>query len=434
MNTLFEHVTVVTMNDQAQVLEDAYVLVLDEIIWSVGTKPPKGDFDRVIDGRGKVMLPGLVNAHTHVPMSLLRGYADGYDLQTWLNDYIFPAEDRLDSRAVRAGTDVALAELIACGVTCFADMYYFCDDIIERTLEAGLSANIARGITCFDESAFDPQTYPPFAEQRALLDRWQGAENGRILIDACVHGEYTSFPRLWREQAAWAKENGLGMHVHLSETKPEQEACLGRWGKTPAQVLDEAGIWDVPAIAAHCVWLTPEDRKLLAARGVTAVHNPVSNLKLGSGVADVPALLAEGVNVALGTDGASSNNNLDLFEEIKLAAILHKGVQRDLTAVSAYQALEMATARGARALRRNAGQVAPGRDADLILVDFNRPGLTPCHDVISNLVYSARGSDVVLTMARGRVLYEAGDWKTIDVPKALAEAADYGAPLVAGKL
>ena len=434
MNTLFEHVTVVTMDDQARVLQDAYVLVLDEIIWSVGTRQPKGTFDRVIDGRGKVMLPGLVNAHTHLPMTLLRGYADDCDLQTWLNDHIFPAEDRLDARAVRAGTDVALAELIACGVTCFADMYYFCDDIIERTLEAGLSANIARGVTCFDESSFDPLTHPALVDQRAMLDRWHGAENGRILIDASIHGEYTSFPRLWREQAAWAGENGLGMHVHLSETKSEQEACLGRWGKTPAQVLDEAGVWGVPAIAAHCTWLTPEDRKLLAARGVTAVHNPVSNLKLGSGVADVPALLADGVNVALGTDGASSNNNHDLFEEIKLAAILHKGVSLDPTAVSAYQALEMATVRGAKALRRNAGQVAPGRDADLILVDFNRPSLTPCHDVIANLVYAARGSDVVLTMARGRILYEDGDWKTIDVPKALAEANDYGGPKVAGTL
>lgn len=433
MRTLFSNVTAVTMDDAGTVLEHAYVAVADKTIESVGIVRPTGAFDREYGGAGKVLMPGLIDAHTHVPMTLLRGYADGCDLQTWLNDHIFPAEARLDSRAVRAGTALALAELIASGVTCFADMYAFCDDIVEETLKAGLSANIARGVTCFDEAGFSFDTHPACREQQALYHRWHNAEDGQIRIDTCVHGEYTSFPAVWRAVSDFAKENGLGMHVHLSETRSEHEACVARWGKTPAEAFDQYGVWDVPAIAAHCVWLTGEDMALLARRGVTAVHNPVSNLKLGSGVADVPGILKAGINVALGTDGVSSNNSHDMFEEIKLAAILHKGVSLDPMAVPAAQALRMATARGAKALGRNTGMLETGRDADLILVDFDRPNLTPCHDAVSNLVYSARGCDVALTMARGKILYENGEYKTIDLEKVLREVRDYAAPLVAGR-
>ncbi|MCD7757460.1 MAG: amidohydrolase [Clostridiales bacterium] len=434
MNTLFKNVTVVTMNDNREVLKNAYVATRGDKIAAVSTEKPEGTFDRVIDGAGKVLMPGLVNAHTHVPMTLLRGYGGGHDLQTWLNDYIFPAEARLDSRTIHAGTALGMAELIAAGVTCIEDMYYFCDDMIEEVLAAGLNANISRGITCF-QSLDDPAAYPPCGELRATAERYNGYNNGQIKVDVSIHGEYTSFlaPDLWTYLGRYAADNGLGMHVHISETKSEHEECLARHGKTPLQILDDYGVWDCGrSVAAHCVWVSDEDMDLMAKKHITAVHNPVSNLKLGSGVARVPELLRRGVNVALGTDGPSSNNNQDMFEEIKLASILACGVNRDAQAITPLQALEMATVNGAKALGRCTGSVQPGYDADLILVDFTRPSLTPCHDVVENLVYAARGGDVCLTMARGKVLYENGVFFTLDLDKIKSEVEGYALPTMFG--
>ncbi len=431
MSVLIRNCTAVLMDEQDTILENAFVTTEGCQIASVGTAPPDGPFDEVIDGTGRVLMPGLINAHTHVPMTLLRGYGGGHDLHTWLNDYIFPAEDKLDLRAVRAGTALGLAELIAAGVTTIADMYMFCDGIALETAAAGLNANIARGTTLFT-SEFDFATYPACVELRELADRWHGYGGGQILIDACIHGEYTSSPALWEALAGYAKDRGLGMHVHISETRSEHEACLERHGTTPLQVLDRYGVWDVRALAAHCVWVTPEDMALMAEKGVSAVHNPVSNLKLGSGVAPVPALLGAGVNVALGTDGVSSNNSHDLFGDLKTAALLQNGVHCDPLAMLPRDALRMATVNGAKALGRKTGQVRAGYGADLILLDFDRPSLTPCHSVYDNLVYSARGSDVVLNMARGRVIYRNGEFLTIDLDRVRREVAEYAVPKIFG--
>ena len=432
MSVLFEHVTAVTMDGERRVLKDACVAVEGTKIASVGTVRPQGKFDRVVDGAGKVLMPGLINAHTHLPMTLMRGYGGGCDLHTWLNDYIFPAEARLDDRAVAAGAALGLAEMIASGITCVADMYDHCDAIIEQVVQAGLSANIARGITLFtDDYSFD--TFPGCVEARAIFDKWHGYGDGQILVDACIHGEYTSRPALWRDMAEFAQERGLGMHVHVSETLSEQQECLNRWGRTPIQILDEYGVWNCGrSLAAHCVYTTPEDWAIMTERGISCVHNPWSNLKLGSGVAPIPAMLKAGVNVALGTDGMSSHNSADLFADIKLAAALHCGVGRDPMAVTALQALEMATVNGARALGRNSGAIAPGRDADLILVDFTAPNLTPCHDVVENLVFSAHGANVEMNMARGRVIYEKGTFFTLDLERIRSEVQQYALPLLFG--
>ena len=432
MSVLFEHVTAVTMDGERRVLKNAYVAVEGTKIASIGTVRPQGEFDRVVDGAGRVLMPGLINAHTHLPMTLMRGYGGGCDLHTWLNDYIFPAEARLDDRAVAAGAALGLAEMIASGVTCVADMYDHCDAIIEQVVQAGLSANIARGITLFtDDYSFD--TFPGCVEARAIFDKWHGYGDGQILVDACIHGEYTSRPALWRDMAEFAQERGLGMHVHVSETLSEQQECLNRWGRTPIQILDEYGVWNCGrSLAAHCVYTTPEDWAIMTERGISCVHNPWSNLKLGSGVAPIPAMLKAEVNVALGTDGMSSHNSADLFADIKLAAALHCGVGRDPMAVTALQALEMATVNGARALGRNSGAIAPGRDADLILVDFTAPNLTPCHDVVENLVFSAHGANVEMNMARGRVIYEKGTFFTLDLERIRSEVQQYALPLLFG--
>lgn len=434
MSILFTNVTAVTMADDQPMLHGAYVAVDGTQITWVGETRPEGTFDRVIDCTGKVMLPGLVNAHTHIPMALMRGYGGGHNLQDWLHNFIFPAEAKLDDRCVAAGTGLGLAELIASGVTCIADMYMHTGVIAEEIAKAGLSANLSCGGVYFGAPAdFSENTCGDCRNQKELTEGWHNHNDGQIRVDASIHAEYTSNAPLWQWMADYAQQHGLRMHVHASETKTEHAESIARNGRTPIQTLDQYGVWNNGGIAAHCVWVTEEDMALMAQRDITAVHNPVSNLKLGSGIARVPELLKAGVNVALGTDGVSSNNNLDLFEEIKLAALLHKGVNCDPMAITAHQALAMATVNGAKALgRTDTGVIAPGKTADLILVDFDRPNLIPCHDAEENLVFSARGCDVVMNMARGKVIYENGVFLTLDVERIRAEVEGYALPHIFG--
>jgi len=431
MKTLFQNVTAVLMDDARTVLPKAFVAVEGATISYVGTEKPEGNFDEVIDGTGKVMMPGFVNAHSHVPMTLMRGYGGGCDLHTWLNEYIFPAEAKWDDRSIRAATALGLAEMIASGVTCIADMYDHCDCICEEVVSAGISANIARGTTLFADT-LDPSTFPGCVEQMELAEVWHGRNDGQILIDASIHGEYTSNHKLWEWVAGFAKDKGLGVHVHLSETRSEHEECIARHGLTPAAVFEKYGVLDSRTIAAHCVYTTPADWEILTRHGVSAIHNPMSNLKLGSGIAPIAAMRKAGVNVALGTDGVSSNNATDLFADMKLAAILSCGATCDPMATTAWQALEMATVNGARALGRKTGRIAAGYTADLILVDFTKPNLVPCHDVAENLVYSAHGADVCMNMARGKVIYKDGQWLTIDMDRIRRELDQYAMPHIFG--
>ena len=433
MAILFKNVTAVTTDPANPVMKNAFVAVEGTKIASVGAERPRGEFERVIDCAGKVMMPGLVNAHTHVPMTLMRGYGGGHDLQHWLNDYIFPAEDRLDDRCVAAGTALGLAEMIASGTTCITDMYMNMDAVAQTVLESGISANLSCGAVYFGAPEdFYPNQCADCEHHIRLYEDWHGAGDGQILADASIHAEYTSCPPVWEWVAGFARQHGLGMHVHVSETRSEHEKCLEKYGTTPIQLLDRYGVWQNGGHAAHCVWVSDEDMALMAQRNITAVHNPVSNLKLASGAARVPKLLQAGVNVALGTDGVASNNSHDLFEELKLAAILHKGLTGDPTAVTAQEALSMATVNGARALGRDTGVIAPGKIADLILLDFTRPSLYPCHDVRENLVFSARGSDVVMNMARGKIIYENGTFLTLDLEKIRAEVEGYALPRIFG--
>lgn len=430
---LLHHCRALLMDEAATVLDDAFVVVEGETIASVTPTRPAGAFTQEIDCGGNVLMPGLVNAHTHIPMTLMRGYAGGCDLHTWLNDWIFPAEAKLDDRAVRAGADLALAELIAGGVTTIADMYMHTPAIAQAVLAAGISANLSCGGVYFGAPGdFSPAACPDCDHQRQLTEEFHGAGNGQILVDASIHGEYTSNVPLWQWMADYAQRKGLGMHVHVSETQSEHEGSLTRWGLTPFRILDRYGVWDTRAIAAHCVWTTEDDWAGMAEKGVACVHNPVSNLKLGSGVAWIPAMKAAGVPIALGTDGVSSNNNQDMFEEMKFAAVLHNGVTRDPLALLPQDVLAMATREGAKALGRKTGRIAPGYVADLILVDFTRPHLTPCHSVMDNLVYAAHGSDVVMNMARGKIIYKDGTFLTLDLEKIQAEVKSYALPRLFG--
>lgn len=433
MSTLFSNVTAVLMDPARTVLPNAYVLVEEGRIVSVSQTRPQGFDGKQINGGGKVLMPGFVNAHTHVPMTAMRGYGGGHDLHSWLNDYIFPAEAKWDDKAIRICADLGLAEMIASGVTCLCDMYMHTPTVAQAIADAGVSGNVGVGAVFFGEK-FSEATCADCAKQQDLFDQWHGYDNGRILVDSSLHAEYTSNEGLVEWIADFAKAHGLGVNVHVSETQKEHEECKARHGGlTPIQYLEKCGALDVRATAAHCVWTTPEDWTVMAKHGVTCVHNPASNLKLGSGVAPIPAMKRAGVNVALGTDGVSSHNATDFFFDVKLAAILHNGVNRDPLALTAWDALEMATVNGGAALGRKTGRIAPGYDADLILVDFDAPNLIPCHDVAENLAFSAHGGNVVMNMCRGKVIYQDGQFRTIDLERVKKELADYAVPKLFGK-
>jgi len=430
MDILFNDITVITMNDGEPVLFHAYVGVTGRKISYVGEKPPAEPAAQVISGARRLLMPGLINSHSHLPMSLLRGYADDYRLQEWLFDHIFPAESKLDERCISTGIRLGLAECIRFGVVSCTDMYFKLPQIAEAVLETGVKANITNSLLCLDMSRFDFEKDRSTIEVRDVLARYKGASDGRLIVDAGIHAEYTSAPAAWRESVAFAAENNLRLHIHLSETEYEHTECVKKYGKTPTEILHESGVFSRKTTAAHCCWLTEGDMDLLAANGATAAHCPVSNLKLSSGIAPVTQMRARGLNVALGTDSACSNNNLDMFEEIKTAALLQKYITRDASAMPAYQAIKLATVNGALGQGREneTGRILAGYDADLIMLNLDAPHLFPLNDPCAAVAYSAKGSDVCLTMVQGRVLYENGEYKTVDMEKIRHEAENYVFP------
>ena len=417
LDTLIKNVTAVTMDDEGHLYSDAYIAIKDGKISYIGTEAPQEQVEKVIDGRGMIAMPGLVNTHSHAAMSLMRGYADDYVLQEWLNDHVFPIEGKLVGDDVYWAMLWAQAEMLATGTIAYTDMYMHLPKMAQAAVDGGLYANISNGAMCFNPAGYCFDTDGVTGQNREVLERFHQADNGRVKLDVSIHAEYTSFPGLWQDFSVYAAENGLNMHIHLSETRAEHENCIAKYGKTPAAILAENGVFNTRATAAHCVWVSDADMDLLREKQVTVAHNPVSNLKLASGIAPVARMLEKGVNVALGTDGVCSNNNHDLFEEIKLAALLQKGVSGDPRLVPAQQALKMATRAGAFAQGREQeiGQLKEGFDASLILVDTGKPGLYPVHNPVSTLAYSARGGDVYLTMIRGKVLYENGIYTALDM-------------------
>ena len=391
-----------------------HVVVTADKITNIAEELPTIPGADVVECGGNLLIPAFYNAHCHAAMTLFRGYGEDLPLQRWLNEKIFPAEEKLTYKSVYSASKLAIAEMLKRGVASFSDMYMFVDATAEAVLETGIKANLSRSLVSFDPD-IDMTRDHRLKEAIDLAARYHNAGDGRLKIDFSLHAEYTNVPRACAYVGAYAKDNGYIMQLHLSETELEHRECIARHGKTPTAFFNDLGVLDTPTVAAHCVWVSDEDMEIMAQKGVTAVHNPVSNLKLGSGVMPLRKMLDKGINVALGTDGVASNNRLDVLREMQTAAILHKGIWRDPAITVASDMLPLATRNGALAQgREDCGILEIGAKADLVLMDRNSLHNMPCFDEYAMLAYSADSSDVCMTMVDGRILYRNGEYTCID--------------------
>jgi 5-methylthioadenosine/S-adenosylhomocysteine deaminase len=421
MKLLIREATLVTVNADDDVLASADLAIADDKIVGVGSAPDGFVPDRVLDGKDRIVLPGLINTHTHLSMTLMRNYADDLDFWPWLMERVKPLEDHLDPEDVRIGARLGIAELIRGGTTCFHDMYFHLDEVADEVAGAGLRARLCGAL--FDNSG---QGEALLRAGVGLHDRWHGKADGRVTVGLGPHSAYLCSPPYLREILAEAHRLNCGLHIHVAETEREVSDSRERHGLTPVQQLAELGCFEVPVVAAHGIYVDSVDQRLLQEGGVSVAHNPSSNLKLANGIAPVEALRAHGVNVSLGTDGAASNNNLNLFEEMHLAALLQKWLERDAEALPAREVLRMATMRGAQALGLDAriGSLEVGKQADVIMVDAAQPHLAPRHDPIALLVYAAQAADVCTVLVDGKVLLDERVLQTLDVESLIAAATE----------
>ena len=431
MDTLICNVTVVTMNEKMDVLFGAYLGVTDGKITYIGKTAPEGQPATIVDGTGMVAMPGLVNCHTHLATTALRSLLDDASRSEALEQQLMK-EDKMDSRSAKAAALLGIAECLRFGITAVSDLYYYPDACAEAVAEAGIKANLALSAYRFiDQSEdFDFETDEQCKELCRITEKWHGFDNGRIRIDAGIYAEYTSNHKLWEGLADFAAENGLGMQLHLAETQREAEECLDRTGLGPAELLDCHRMFCVRATCTGCVALSEEERKLLGKQKATAVATPLAYAKAGLPSTPILSSVKAGMNVALGTGGALECGNLDLFEVMRFAATGARLDGGDPTAMPAPAVLMMATTCGARAQGRadETGMLKEGMDADIVLVDFSAPHLMPCHNVMNGLVFSAKGGDVAMTMVRGKILYQNGQFPTLPIGEALQEMTEYVIP------
>ena len=411
---------VVTQDDAGTVLENGAVCVSRERIAYVGSAYgiDAGSAGRIIDAGGGIIMPGLINTHTHAAMTCFRGLADDLELMDWLNNNILPAESRLDYDKVYAGTMLACAEMMLSGTTCFSDMYLFEDAVAAAVHAAGMRAVVGEVLYDFDSPSFGTIDNG-FEYTRNLIEKWR--DDPLITIAVEPHSPYLCAPELLERAAAMAHEYDVPFIIHLAETKEETATIMNRYGRSPVAHLADIGILSPRVLACHCVDVDEKDIGLLQQYGVKVSHNPESNMKLASGIAPVPAMIDAGVCVGLGTDGPASNNNLDMFMEMDTAAKIHKVNLLNPTAMSARTVLKMATRDAARALGldRETGSLEVGKKADIVIVDINKPHMTPLYDVFSQLVYSASGSDVDTVLINGRIMVENRRLLAFDITEAM---------------
>lgn len=416
------------MNERMDVLVGGHVGITDGKIVHIAKVPPKEQPAEIIDGTGMVLMPGLVNCHTHLATTLLRSYCDELSLTQALEIQL-QKEAHMDSRCAKSAAVLGVAECLRFGITSVSDLYYYPEATAEVIADSGMKANLSLSAYRFIDQCeeFDFHTDEQSTELRRVVEKWHGYDNGRIKIDAGIYAEYTSNYPLWEGLADFAAENGLGFQLHLAQSQEEADSCLDRTGLSQTELLSCHRVLDVPVTAAGCNALSEMDRKILGKHKATAVVLPIADAKQGRSCTPITECVQAGMNVALGSDGAVEAGNVDLFEVMRAAAMSVRASHGKADALPAQAALMMATVCGARAQGRaqECGMIKEGMDADLVLVDFSAPHLMPCHNVMNALVFSAKGGDVAMTMVRGKKLYVNGRFPTLDIAAAVQDITEY---------
>ena len=398
------------------------LLIKDDLIAEISDEIDESNIDKVIDAEGKILLPGLVNTHTHLSMTLFRGLADDLSLDSWLNDHIWPMEANLNGDYCYIGALLGAVELIKSGTTTFSDMYFYMEDVARAVEDAGIRAVLSYGMIDF---GIEEKREAEIKENMALFNACNGMADGRIKVFFGPHSPYTASEELLVKVRELADENGMGIHIHVSETQKEINDSLDERGLRPFEYLEKIGFLGPDVVAAHCVWLSDNEIEIIKKHGVKVSHNPCSNMKLASGIAPVSKLIENGICVSIGTDGASSNNNLDLIEELKTASLLQKVSTLDPKVLDSNESIRMATIKGAEALGLDdeIGTIEVGKKADIILIDTAAANMTPdSSSLSSNVVYSANGSNVDTTICNGKILMENKKLTTLDEEEIYAKA------------
>lgn len=429
---LIKEAIIISMNSAFPDNFEGDIYIKNNRIEKITMRPDQLDAkpnDRIIDAGNLIILPGFINAHGHAAMTLFRGYADDMPLNRWLEQKIWPIEALLTEEDVYWGTMLGIAEMIKGGTTTFTDMYFFMDQAAQAVAESKIRAVLSVGLLGLANNHDHEINL-----SRKFIETWHGKENGRINVILGPHSLNTVPPIFMQKVVDLAEESGRPIQLHLSETAEEVQKCIAEHGCTPVQLVNRIGLFDFPVIAAHCVHIDDRDIELLSIKNVGVAHNPGSNLKLGSGVAPVVKMLEQGISVCLGTDGASSNNNLDMVEEMRLAALLAKGITKDPTNLNAETALKMATVNGARVLKlQNLGMIKEGYRADLIGIQHNKLHMTPLHEPLAQVVYAAGAADVQLSIVDGEILLDKGELTTIDEDRVRSEAIRCAKRLIEGR-
>lgn len=415
LDLLVKNVDIITLQENEPVIKGGCIGIKDEKIAFVSDAVAQDtSWTKVIDGKGKIAMPGLVNAHSHSAMTLMRNYADDIPLEAWLFDNIFPVEARLTDKDVYWGTMLGITEMLKSGVIAFADMYMFMDEVARAVTETGIKANLCKSPVQF----FEGGELKRLDKSQGTIDyynQYHNSANGRIKVFVEIHSVYMFNENTLRNAASLAKQLNTGIHIHLLETAAEALSSKRDYGMTSIEICRDTGVLDVPVMAAHCVHLTDSDLEIMKAKNASIVHNPTSNLKLGSGIARIPDMLKLGMNVCLGTDGAASNNNLNMFEEMNLAALIHKGIAMDPQLLKAETVLKMGTHNGARAIGfDDTGLIKEGMKADILLIDTDKPHFYPKNNPLSMIVYSAQASDVDTVIIDGHLVMENRSLLNID--------------------
>ena len=431
MDTLFSNVTIVTMNEKMDVLFGSYLGVKDGKISYIAKVPPKEQPQEIIDGTGMVLMPGLVNCHTHLGATALRCLTDDLSYPEALEQQLMK-EDKMDSRAALAAVKLGIAECLRFGITSVSDLYYYPEATAQAAAEAGIKANIALSSYRYTDEGdpFDFEEDPQCQLLRRVVEKWNDHDDGRIRIDCGILSQYTSNHPLWEALGRYAHQENLGLQLHLAQEQLEQDDCMDRTGLGVGELLCCHDLFLNGGVAAGCNALTEPEMAMLAKKKVSAAVCPTADGKLGRKPAPVLQLVKSGMNVCLGTGGVVESTTMDLFEAMRMLCADTRRESENAAALPATAALMMATVCGARAQGRseNTGMIKEGFDADLVLVDFSAPHLMPCHNVLSSLVFAAKGGDVALTMVRGKTLYANGKFPTIDLGKAVEELTQYAMP------